>query len=140
VTDCFANAALFYGLVYALALGPDPPEDHLPFATARDNFYRAARLGLDAQVLWLDGREHGLRGLFSHALLPLAREGLDRAGVAGTEAEHWLSIVAARIATGRTGAAWQRAFIARHGPDWAALTCAYAERSRRGAPVHEWVV
>ena len=49
-----------------------------------------------------------------------------------------LSQIAARVESGRTGADWQRRFLARHGSDLAALTLAYIEQQQGGRPVHEW--
>ena len=37
-------------------------------------------------------------------------------------------------------AAWQRAFLERHGPDLGALVRVYREYSHAGAPVHTWDV
>lgn len=48
--DMAANMAFFYGLVESLATAEIAPESQLPFATARDNFYRAARFGFDGQL------------------------------------------------------------------------------------------
>ncbi|HPP46378.1 MAG TPA: glutamate-cysteine ligase family protein, partial [Accumulibacter sp.] len=55
VIDMIANAAFFYGAAYLLAQREVAPESQLSFAQARDNFYRAARDGLTAPLLWLDG-------------------------------------------------------------------------------------
>ena len=50
-----------YGLVHALARQPRAAESDLPFAVARDNFYAAARHGLQAELTWLDGRRYSAR-------------------------------------------------------------------------------
>ena len=55
VRDMMANAALYFGAVHMLARNLDDAEGALPFALARENFYEAARLGLDAEVHWLNG-------------------------------------------------------------------------------------
>ena len=49
---------MFLGLVRALVDREIPFESELPFDQARDNFYTAARLGLDADVVWQDGKVH----------------------------------------------------------------------------------
>ena len=59
--DTIANAALFYGLVQVLATDPQPPESRLAFDRARANFYAAAKDGLRARLVWLDGREAAAR-------------------------------------------------------------------------------
>ena len=50
--DQIANMAFFYGLVEMLVKEmPDLVWD-IPFFDARDNFYQAARHGLEATVVW----------------------------------------------------------------------------------------
>lgn len=138
IADMAANMAFFYGLATSLALAPEAPEQALPFASAKQNFYEAARLGLDASVDWIDGRRWSLERLVRTALITQARRGLEALGVDAAEIDRYLGIIEARVASGQTGAAWQRAFVERHGRDLPALTRAYRERSHAGAPVHTW--
>lgn len=138
VVDCISNAALFFGLVRALADAREPVADCLPFATARDNFYRAARDGLAAELTWFDRRHGSATELFRTLLLPLARRGLERLEVDHASRDDYLEVIAARVLGGRTGCAWQRAWVARHGRDMAGLAEAYLVQQARGRPVHEW--
>jgi len=80
----------------------------------------------------------GLRPLIGDILMPLAREGLARLGIAPEEGRYWLDIIAERVASGQNGAAWQRAYVERHGADMQELTLAYLERQASGLPVHVW--
>jgi hypothetical protein len=140
VVDVVANIALFLGLVHALGRQAEAPEQRLAFTQARANFYAAAKDGLRAEVVWLEGGSVPLRTLLLDKLLPLAREGLRELGMED-EIVHYLdAVIVPRVRTGRNGAAWQRAFVARHGSDMQALAAAYLVRQRRGLPVHEWDV
>ena len=138
LVDCIANAALFFGLVGELAAGEDAPEQRLPFAQARDNFYAAARDGLDAEFAWFDRRRGPAVELFTARLLPEARRGLERLDVDYADRDDYLSVIEARVRGGRTGAAWQRGWVARHGRDMRGLAEAYLAEQARGRPVHEW--
>ncbi len=138
IPDLIANAALYYGLVHALTRAATPVTAALPFALSRANFYAAARDGLRAEIVWLNGRRAPLRQLLLEELLPLARRGLRELEIDAADAEDYLGIIAARVDSGRTGSNWQRCFLARHGPDLATLTLAYLEQQRSGKPVHEW--
>ncbi|HCK79982.1 MAG TPA: glutamate--cysteine ligase [Candidatus Competibacter sp.] len=138
IPDTIANAALYYGLVYGLARERPPVDTLLEFAQCRANFYAAARDGLAANVLWLNGRTLPLRQLVLEELLPLARRGLLALEIDTADARDYLAIIAARVENGRTGAGWQRDFFTRHGADPTALTLAYLDRQRGGLPVHEW--
>lgn len=136
--DMAANMAFYHGLVEALATSPISPESRLPFATARANFYLAARHGLEAELVWLDHRATSVRELILEMLLPLAEEGLKRLEVDTDLITRLLTVIESRVSTGQNGAAWQRRFVEHSGRDLAALTRAYRERQFTEEPVHTW--
>ncbi len=140
IADMMANLVFFHGLVAAWSSDAEPPESRIPFASARDNFYAAARYGLDAEVTGIGGIRRPLQREILDDLLPRARGGLARIGALGPYAERALTLFERRIATGRTGAVWQKTHVGEHGCDFRALTLAYAARQAEGAPVHEWPV
>lgn len=138
IVDMIANAAVYFGAVRFLAGLRTPPEADLPISVARDNFYRAARDGLDAKLVWLDGREVGVRTLLSDEILHMAREGLILLGIDREDIERYVGIAEARTANGQNGAVWQRAQAESCGRDMFRLTADYLAQQRSGAPVHEW--
>ncbi len=140
IPDTIANAAFYYGLIHGLARALPSPSVVLDFTQCRANFYAAARDGLRAEVVWLNGRRWPLQQLVLDELLPLARRGLQALAMDAADVTDYLGFIAARVASGCTGADWQRRFVSRHGPDWAALTLAYQARQQGGTPVHEWEV
>ena len=140
VADAIANAALYFGAVHSLSGDEIPPERRLPFHASKAGFYAAAREGMSAEIEWLDGRRAPLAEILREDLLPRARRGLLQMGIDADEADQWLGIIQGRLRTGQTGAAWQRAYVARQGTDMAALTAAYLERQQGGCPVHEWTL
>lgn len=138
IPDMVANAALFYGLArYYSRLDP-PAEQSMPFQVARDNLYTAAHHGLHARLMWLNRRPVAVTELFQNELLPAARAGLEAFELNRDDINDYLGIIKARLSTGRNGAVWQRAWVARHGSDSQALTAAYREQQASGRPVHEW--
>jgi gamma-glutamyl:cysteine ligase YbdK (ATP-grasp superfamily) len=144
VADMVANAAFSLGLVIAFATDIDEMLAGLTFGHARRNFYDAARFGLDARLVW-PGRS-GPRAGELHArdlverLLPVAHSGLRTHGVDADEADAWLAIIQARVATGRTGSRWQRTWHAALGGDTAdaAMVERYLQEAATGRPVHTW--
>jgi len=138
IVDMIANAAVYFGAVRFLAGLRTPPESDLPFSVARDNFYRAARDGLDANLVWLDGREVSVRTLLADELLHMARQGLILLGIDEDDIEHYIGIAEARTTSGQNGAVWQRAHAQIHGRDPFRLTANYLAYQRSAAPVHEW--
>jgi hypothetical protein len=144
--DMTANAAFYFGLIRSLAESDRPPWTTMPFALAERDLYAAARLGLHATLRW-EGADHPAARLVLDTLLPLAASGLDSWGVAPADRDRYLSVVAGRAATGRTGATWQTAAVRRleesgHSRPAALreMTRRYVEHARSGAPVHEWPV
>ncbi len=140
VIDAIANAALYFGSVHALVDEDGKLAERLPFLTAKENFYQAARHGLDAELEWLDGRRLGVSALLDRQLVPAAERALAKLGVDAADIQIYLGVIRGRLRSGQNGAAWQRAYVARHGPDMQALTGAYLERQDSGVPVHEWSV
>lgn len=137
--DTVANAAFFFGMVAALLKDDRSPEQDVPFAAAKTNFYAAAREGLNAQQLW-GGKALSLSELCARHLLPLARRGLRQLDIAPEHADPWLDIVEQRVCSGRNGAQWQRAWVARHGWCFEDLVLAYLKAQGTDRPVHEWEV
>jgi len=138
VLDMMANAALYFGLVHALARQPVAAEAGLPFADTRANFYAAARHGLQAELTWLDGRRYPMREFILETALPLARQGLRDFGLPDAEIEHYLGVVEARVRSGQTGSAWQLQRLAQVGGDVHRMMDDYLVNQRSGSPVHEW--
>ena len=138
IADMLANAALYFGLVHALASRGVAPEADLPFELARENFYSAACCGLEAELHWLGGGHLQARSLLLEEILPMARHGLKMLKLDEDDIEAALDILEARIDSGQTGAAWQRAYRKRHRADSLQLVVAYLEQQRSGMPVHLW--
>jgi len=139
IKDCIANAALYFGLVRGLGLLNEPIEQQLPFELVRDNFYTAARYGLNSRIRWqLKGRieEIGVRNLLMDELIPLARRGLESVDIPASEIAEYLDLVAARVDSGQNGAAWQRRWVHLNGMDLHAMVGEY--RARQHEPVHTW--
>jgi gamma-glutamyl:cysteine ligase YbdK (ATP-grasp superfamily) len=151
VVDMVANAALTLGLTLGLSDDMEGLLPTLPFGYAETNMYAAAKCGLSAELLWPSNvapspRTRPAREVVL-ALLPVAERGLTEHGVDLEEARDLLEIIRERCESGRTGAAVQRALVARHeragAPREQALTEmleAYLDWSVRDVPVHRWAV
>lgn len=141
IIDSIANIAFFFGLMYGLSagfsVGRRKIEKQQPFATAQQNFYKAARYGLDAKLNW-NGKNTTVTPLVLERLLPAAYEGLRFLQVDEDDIRFFLGIIAARVKTGQNGTAWQRQWVACHGMDISGLVQTYLQRQKQGLPVHEW--
>ena len=136
--DMIANVAFWVGAMMAVLEGGEEPTLEIPFTAARENFYRAARAGLDAKVVWSDGVELPISELILETLLPMARRGLKASGLDESESSRYLDIIEARVEKRRTGARWMRAWRYSHDGNMRSLVGAYLARQQSGLPVHEW--
>jgi gamma-glutamyl:cysteine ligase YbdK (ATP-grasp superfamily) len=139
--DCVANAAFYYGMVRGLGLESQSPETQLNFHDARENFYNAARYGLNARVCWYNNagrQELNITKLIIEQLLPLAQRGLQSLDIPDTEIAEYLGIVGSRVESGQNGAAWQRRWMKLNQGSLHELVLAYSELQNTNAPVHSW--
>ena len=142
--DEMANAAFWFGLMSGVAERYEDITRVMDFADARENFLRAARLGLGAQFAWPARPDVPAQELILQELLPLAREGLQELGIDGNDIERYLSVIEARVAARRTGARWlvesTVALSAKRNRSevLTALVAGTEQRQRTGEPVHEW--
>lgn len=113
IPDTVAIVAAFAGLMRAL-YEDEHPASELAWSTARDNFYGAARDGLDAELTWetADGERTTDSELLFADLLDTATDGLRQHGLAGEQAREWIDPLRARVDTGQTAAGWKRSVVA----------------------------
>lgn len=140
VIDSIANAAFYYGL--AKNLCDDIIEKGLPFSfsQAKDNFYQAARYGIDTQITWFGGKKVRLDELIRKELIHRALLGLASLGVSHCDSEDYLDIMLQRMNSGQTGSRWQRQFIHEQGQDFELMTKTYLSKQQSGKPVGEWSI
>lgn len=149
-TDMVANAALFLGLVRAVADFDPPVSSTLDFRHVPHDLHEAARFGLDAQLHWpgrSEARVLGAQRLVLDTLLPLAASGLNAWGIDAGDAEHYLGVLDQRVTARRTGAEWQVAtmdLLERQGADHQLAlretVRRYVEHARTREPVHRWAM
>lgn len=141
VVDVVANVAFYLGLTHALTEKHKDLESVIDFSTAKNNFYEAAKFGLDSKVQWIDGKEWRLQTLIHDVCVPMAYDGLIDLGFSKSEAQDYiLDVISHRARTGRTGSCWQRSFRNTHGADFQKMTEEYFNWQQTGRPVHEWTV
>ena len=131
---------MFFGLSLALVDECADLADRLDFEALREDFYSAARIGLESTMTWLDGRRHGLTTLLSDVLLPRCETALQQSGLDSEDVAHYLGIIGRRVTSGNTGAQWQRAQCERFQGDMRSLLMAYRTHQESGRPVYEWDV
>lgn len=144
VLDEMANMAFFIGLMSALPEEYGPINKLMTFNDAKSNFFAAARHGLQAQFIWVGGKNHSASDLILDHLLPLARKGLTASAIEPDDIDRYLGTIEERVRCGQTGAQWTLRSLSmmtgegtrdiRH----RALTAAMLSKQQTNEPVHRW--
>jgi CBS domain-containing protein len=143
VEDEVANAMLWTGLMNGLPPDYSRMNQKMEFHEARSNFLKAARHGLDTRLEWM-GRHYDARELLEKELIPIAREGLHKAGIEQTDLDKYLGIMQERVVQSKTGSGWildSFNVLIKSYPQntvLSAITRAILERQQDGKPVHQW--
>ncbi len=145
VLDTMANAALFAGLVRALAEEDRPVWSQMSFAAAHENFQAGVRHGIDAELYWPRVGNVRAGELLLRRLLPLAAEGLRGWEVSEDEIGRLLGVIEQRCLRSANGSTWQTAEVARREAAGASRREAlrgmlgrYVELMHSNEPVHTW--
>lgn len=138
IADGIANAAFYYGLANYLKNLDSAPELEIPFSTAKDNFYKAAKSSLHANVKWLGGYSGKMKILLEQQLIPNAEAGLRQMKLSEDDINLYMDIIKQRINNEQHGANWLRHYKEKHDCSMQQLTAAYAEQQNTGKPVHTW--
>lgn len=146
--DMSANTLLYIGC--ALAVLPDI--EHLtavlPFHYAEHNFYRAAKHGLDARLVWPDVKQVRLHDEpvleIARGLLPWARQALRETALDEAEVDSLWTVIEGRLDERINGARWQRDVTCRLLENASKeeatrhMLQIYLQNLRSGLPVCEW--
>ncbi|MDE1460340.1 glutamate-cysteine ligase family protein [Spartinivicinus poritis] len=148
--DMSANALFAIGC--AMAVLPDIKHltSVLPFNYAEHNFYRAAKYGMDARLVWpaktqVHLHEESVLHIAKH-LLPKAFHALETTELCHTEIKRLMNVIQGRIEQRICGAKWQR-LVTNHllksnnrEEAFAEMLTRYIQGYRSGKPVCEWSI
>lgn len=143
VKDEIANFAFWVGLMKGMPKQYEDFYQREPFEAAKDNFYRAARTGLQTIFNWF-GKTISAQELILEELLPMAEAGLQSVNVDADDIREYLSVIEKRISKGITGAQWQlnnfNYLKQSFGADSSLkiLTKGMYELQEAELPLHEW--
>jgi len=145
VKDEVANTMFWVGLMQGM---PEKYKDfhlEMSFKEVKGNFVNAARTGINTFFNWF-GKGLSAKKLILTELLPIARDGLVKSGVALEDVEYYLNIIEKRTETRRTGAEWikdsnrsLKKTMTRNIAN-ATMTAHMYNNQREGMPVHEWEI
>ncbi len=148
--DMCANGLFVIGAALAVLEDIRHLTSILPFHYTEHNFYRAAKYGIGADIIWPHKDQVQLQDTpllnVARDLLPRAREALQQTAVDEAEIHRLLGIIEGRIRTRMTGARWQRqvteSFFRTQAPDEAfkSMLSLYMANQKTNTPLHEWTL
>ncbi len=144
VTDEIANAAFWLGLLNGMDDHYGDISQQLDFDDAKMNFFAASKLGLDTKFKWLNDKRYSAHDLINQELLPIAKEGLTKAGVDSGDITSYLDIINDRTDSGQTGSYWmiksynELSKKVTKEQALTALTNAMVKNQKKGEPIHKW--
>ena len=144
VLDEVANAAFFFGMMSGMTEQVTDIRELLTFPDVKANFLGAARDGIRAQMNWFNDTHLPAKQLILEQLLPLAREGLQEAGIDQDDIDRYLGVVRDRVVMRRTGARWALESLEEmkdSGTQDQRLRCivsSMVEQQSSGKPISEW--
>ncbi len=148
--DMCANGLFVIGAALAVLDDIHHLTSILPFHYTEHNFYRAAKYGIGAEIIWPHKDQVQLQDTplltVARALLPRAREALQQTAVDEAEIHRLLGVIEGRIENAISGARWQRriteTLFKTLSPDEAfrAMLSLYMANQKKNIPLHEWTL
>lgn len=146
VVDEMANAAFWFGLMKGLPdIYPDITKV-MYFEDVAANFSKAAQIGLDSQFRWIKEKVYPADELILKELIPVAKEGLQKAHISQKDISRYLGLIQQRVKTRKTGSRWMISSYNRlrqkstKEEALVALTAGIVSRQKKGIPVHRWTL
>jgi len=102
--DEMANMALWVGLMMGRPEKYDNISEKMSFRDVKSNFVNAARVGRRAQMFWF-GKKVTTEDLMIEEFLPIAEDGLQKAGVDDSDIIRLFRIIRGRL-NGHSGSEW----------------------------------
>ncbi|MEX0723318.1 MAG: glutamate-cysteine ligase family protein [Gracilimonas sp.] len=144
VVDEVANAAFWLGLLNGFEDEYEDITSELDFDDARMNFFAASKLGLDTKFMWTKDRKITAIDLIKDELLPIAKNGLQKANIDSSDIDTYLGVIEERVKTAQTGSYWvvksYGNLIKKGNREQAlsAITNAMIKNQKKGEPAHKW--
>lgn len=145
--DMAANAAFYIGLATGLVDEINDLLPAIPFRFVSENFYTAARHGIEAQLIWPSLAQNRLGNTRAKdlvlALLATADRGLQQLGVDQTERDRLLQVIEHRVLKSQNGSSWLlRRFdslcASKRSNPLQDLVFEYRDNNLSNRPVAEW--
>lgn len=141
--DEVANVAFWVGLMNAMPEKCKDLPEIMDFKAVRQNFYKAAKHGMNTQFDWL-GKSYSARKLLINKLIPMAEEGLKQCSIPQQEIDTYLEVIALRVKKGKTGSQWMSTNFNRLKKHFTKRRTAYfltqqmLKNQQKDIPVHNW--
>jgi CBS domain-containing protein/gamma-glutamylcysteine synthetase len=141
--DEVANVAFWVGLMKGMPKEYRDLTEKMNFKSARQNFYKAAKHGLNTQFEWFD-KTMSAKSLLINELIPMAEKGLQSCGIPDDEINVFIDIVKQRVLKNKTGSEWMSKNYNRLKKHFTKRRTAYfltqqmLRNQKKDLPVYQW--
>lgn len=141
--DEIANVAFWVGLMKAMPEEYRNLPEMMNFKSVRQNFYKAAKHGLNSQFEWFD-KTYSAKDLLLKELIPMAEKGLKSCGITDDEISVFITIVRERVKKNKTGSEWMSKNYNRLKKHFTKRRTAYfltqqmLRNQKKDLPVYQW--
>jgi CBS domain-containing protein/gamma-glutamyl:cysteine ligase YbdK (ATP-grasp superfamily) len=105
IIDEVANIVFWVGVMLGKPKTYKNIHKKIDFKDVKTNFFSAARYGMSTQFYW-NGAYISSHDLILKELLPMAYNGLEKAGVSHKDTKHYLTIIKDRVESNNNGSQW----------------------------------
>lgn len=139
LVDMQANILFFIGLIHFIKNHIKDGELPIDFSQLERDFYNASKLGLEAEIQWIDGKKHKICDLILKKLLSFVKEELKKLSLSCERTDYLINyVIRNRVSGLRNGSSWQKGYVLRHGKQFASLMQRYFEEANKNIPVCDW--
>ena len=144
ILDEMANFAFWVGLMKGMPEEYERIWEKMDFKRVKANFLRAAISGMETKLQWM-GKVVDTKELIHDELLPIAENGLRKAGVDDASIRNYLGVIRQRL-TSRNGSQWMKSAYRNlkdgHLKDVSLrrMTAIMHRNQTSGKPVGEWAI
>jgi CBS domain-containing protein len=106
VIDEMANAALWLGLMHGMPKEYEKIHLKTDFEVVKANFIRGAKMGMGSMFRWVNDKVYSAQDLVLKEFIPIAKEGLTKAGIRPKDISRYMDVIQERAETGKSGSQW----------------------------------
>ena len=136
--DMMANVVLYILLTESLVDRIVDMDYFDDYQTHENNFYKASKQGLEANIKWINGNTYTFKDLFIKEIYPMISKKYTSLNISSDDFKNYIDeIIMPRVTGGQNGAKWQKMHYNKF-KSFELLINDYIKNQKTNMPVHTW--